>query len=266
MDFETIEYFEKDQIARILLSRPSRMNSVNEKMMQEILAALDDLNKKREAKVLVLTGAGNAFCTGADLGDDDHQYPLFRESSPDKIMRNTRHVIQKITLGLHTLDIPTIASINGYAMGAGFDWSLACDIRIGSPKAKFRLGTRIGLVHGTGGTWLLPRIVGLPKALELFYTGRFIEADEALSLGILNKLVDPSSLETETMNMAGEIAAGPAIQIRLHKLLIQKGLNMDLATALDFAAAAIAIDIPTAEFKEGLRAFREKRAPNFRDP
>lgn len=263
MKLKTVIYEKHNQVVRITLNRPQRMNAINEQMMKELVSVLQDVENDRNARALVLSGAGEAFCAGADLKDDEEQYPLFNETNPEIIRQRTRHEIQKVTLGLQKLDIPSIAMINGPAMGGGFDWALACDLRIGCEKSRFRMGTGVGLLHGTGGTWLLPRVVGLPKALEIFFTGRIIEAEEAEKMGILNKLVKSSDLEAETMAMAEQIAHGPALQIRLHKLQIYKGLNMDLATALEFAATAIPISITSAEFKEGLSAFRQKRPPHF---
>lgn len=265
MNPETVKYEKHNQVARITLNRPHRMNAVSDQMVSELLAVIESIDGDSQVKVVVLSGAGEAFCSGADLKGSEEQYRLLDETNLETIRQTTRHRIQRVTFGIHRLDIPTIAMVNGAAMGAGFDWSLACDLRIGCEKARFRTGTGVGLLHGTGGTWLLPRVVGLPKALEIFFTGRIIEAEEAEKLGILNKLVTASALESETMEVADQIARGPSLQIRLHKLQIHRGLNMDLAMALEFAATAIPISITSAEFKEGLAAFRQKRTPRFPD-
>jgi len=263
MKFKTVTYEKRHHVALITLNRPGRMNAVNGEMITELLQVIEEALDDREPRVLILTGAGPAFCSGADLKDDEEQYPLLEEKDPETIRQNTRRQIQRVTLGLQALEIPTIAMVNGAAMGAGMDWSLACDLRIGSDKARFRLGTGVGLLHGTGGTWLLPRVVGLPKALEIFFTGRILEANEAEKIGLLNMVVPASDLEAKTMELAEQIARGPSLQIRLHKLQIHRGLSMDLATALEFAATALPFSMTSDEFKEGLTAFREKRPPRF---
>jgi len=263
MKSKTVKYEKRHHVAIITLNRPRRMNAVNEEMIAELLPVIDGIQDDRELRVLILAGAGSAFCSGADLKDDEEQYPLLKEKDLETIRHTTRRKIQRVTLGLQALEIPTIAMVNGPAMGAGMDWSLACDLRVGSERARFRLGTGVGLLHGTGGTWLLPRVVGLPKALEIFFTGRILEADEAEKIGLLNMVVPASDLEAKTMELAQQIARGPCLQIRLHKLQIHRGLSMDLATALEFAATALPLSITSDEFKEGLTAFREKRAPRF---
>ena len=156
--------------------------------------------------------------------------------------------------------------VNGVAVGAGLDLAAGCDIRIGTPRTRFMCAyIKIGLFPGFGGTWLYPRVLGsLGKAAEMLFTGDFMEADEAKQLGFLNKLVDEEDLENEVMVMAKKIADGPPIAIRLSKLMLYKGLEFDLETAMKMAAAAETITLSSKDHLEGADAFREKRNPEYR--
>jgi enoyl-CoA hydratase/carnithine racemase len=163
------------------------------------------------------------------------------------------------------MEKPVIAMVNGAAVGAGFDLSCGCDIRIGSPRARFMVAyVRIGLFPGFGGTWLYPRMLGsIGKAAELLFTGDFMEAEEAYRLGFLNKLVPEEELENTTREMARKIASGPPIAIRLSKLMLYKGLEFDLETAMKMAAAAETITLTSRDHEEGTAAFRESRRPMY---
>ena len=155
--------------------------------------------------------------------------------------------------------------VNGPAVGAGFDLALVCDLRIGSEKARFMNAfVRIGLFPGWGGTWLYPRVMGVGRALEFLFTGDFTEAEEAGRLGVLNRLVSSEELEKETMALATRIAEGPPIAMRLAKMQVYKGLNMEFETALNIAAACETITLSSEDHREGVAAFREKRKPQFK--
>ena len=169
-------------------------------------------------------------------------------------------------LCLQRMEKPVIAMINGSAVGAGFDIACACDIRIGTPQARFMVAyVRIGLFPGFGGTWLYPRMLGsIGKAAEMLFTGDFLEADEAHRLGFLNKLVPEEDLESATLETAQKIAAGPPIAIRLSKLMLYKGLEFDLDTAMRMAAAAETITLTSKDHLEGTSAIRESRKPEYR--
>jgi enoyl-CoA hydratase/carnithine racemase len=168
-------------------------------------------------------------------------------------------------LGLQRMEKPVFAMINGAAVGAGFDLACGCDIRIGSPRSRFMVAyVRIGLFPGFGGTWLYPRALGsIGKAAELLFTGDFMEAEEAHRLGFLNRMVPEEDLESVTMEMARKIADGPPIAIRLSKLMLYKGLEFDLETAMKMATAAETITLTSQDHAEGTAAFRESRRPKF---
>jgi len=183
----------------------------------------------------------------------------------EKIRQELPRGVGSIMLKLQKMQKPTIAMVNGVAVGAGFDLALACDLRVGSENARFVNGfIRIGLSPVEGGTWLYPRVMGLGKALEYLFTGDFMEAKEAERFGVLNRLVSADELEKETMSLAGKIADGPAIAMRLTKRQVYEGLGMDLETALQSIATSQSTPLGSEDHKEGVTAIREKRRAKFR--
>ncbi|NQW22569.1 MAG: enoyl-CoA hydratase/isomerase family protein [SAR202 cluster bacterium] len=254
-----------EHIARLTINRPGRRNALNDETTTEMGLALDDVAEDDDIRVLIITGAGGSFCAGGDLntlkGDDPGV--LVSENSDD-IRRGFRGP-HKMILGVQRMEKPVIAMISGNAVGAGFDLAAACDIRIATLDARFMVAyVKIGLFPGFGGTWLYPRTLGsLGKAAELLFTGDFLEADEAYRLGFLNRLVAAEDLEATTMEMARKIAAGPPIAIRLSKLMLYKGLEFDLETALKMAAAAETITLTSQDHDEGTQAIRESRKPIY---
>ena len=255
-----------EHIARLTINRPERRNALHDSATDEMGQAIDDVAADDDIRVLVLTGAGEAFCAGGDLDalQGGANPGRWVSDNTDDIRRSFQSA-QRMILGLQRMEKPVIAMINGPAVGAGFDLACACDIRIASPKARFMVAyVRIGLFPGFGGTWLYPRTLGsMGKAAELLFTGDFMEADEAFRLGFLNRLVDEDELESTTMEMARKIAAGPPIAIRLSKLMLYKGLEFDLETALKMAAAAETITLTSHDHEEGTQAIRESRKPFY---
>jgi len=255
-----------EHIARLTINRPDRRNALHDDATDEMGQAIDDVAADDDIRVLVLTGAGDAFCAGGDLnalqGGSDPG--MWVSENTDDIRRSFR-LAQRMILGIQRMEKPVIAMINGVAVGAGFDLACACDIRIASEKARFMVAyVRIGLFPGFGGTWLYPRALGsLGKAAVLMFTGDFMEADEGYRLGFLNRLVNEDNLESTTMEIARKIAAGPPIAIRLSKLMLYKGLEFDLETALKMAAAAETITLTSYDHIEGTRAIRESRKPLY---
>ena len=269
-DFESIllDKNAESHIARLTLNRPDRLNAISQQMGQELAEAIEDVAADDEMRVLVLTGAGRGFCSGADTGGMAGSQEQ-GEHSGDRNAEDIRRgfgTAQRMILGLQRMEKPTIAMVNGVAVGAGFDLACACDIRVGSPAARFMVAfVRIGLFPGYGGTWLYARALGsVGKAAELLFTGDFLEAEEAQKHGLLNHLVDAEELDPFTMEMARKIALGPPIAIRLAKLMLYKGLEFDLETAMQMAAAAETITLTSQDHREGLAAFREKRQANYK--
>jgi len=265
MDLETIILKKEAHIGTITLNRPEKLNAANQQMIQELLFALDDVGKDEEMRVLVFTGAGRGFCSGIDLSAAGGASDEASDETPETFRQSLRHGVQRVTLALQGLEIPTIASVNGAAVGLGFDWALACDIRIGSENARFMVAyTRLGAFPSTGGTYLMPRIMGLAKACQYVFTGDFLEAAEAERLGVLNILVPAEDLEKETTRLAQKIAKGPPIAIRLSKMQAYEALHTDMETALQTAAACQAICFSTSDMLEGVTAFIQKREAEFK--
>lgn len=260
---------EKDpeqHIATLTLNRPERRNALNDVMQDEIGDAIEEVEADDSIRVMVITGAGRAFCAGGDLeqlqgGNDPGAWV---SDNVDDIRRSFKRT-QRFMLGLQRMEKPVIAMINGAAVGAGFDLACGCDIRIGTPRARFMVAyVRIGLFPGFGGTWLYPRALGsMGKAAEMLFTGDFMEADEAHRLGFLNKLVPEEELTSTTLEMARKIAQGPPIAIRLSKLMLYQGLDFNLETAMKMAAAAETITLTSQDHAEGTAAFRESRQPKY---
>jgi len=264
MDFETIILKKEEAIATITLNCPDKGNSLNSKMLDELIVALDEVGRDKDIRVMILTGAGQGFCGGGDVSEMG-EGGIYFQVEPERMRQLIRQSAQKITLNLRGLEIPTIAMVNGFAVGGGFDYACACDVRIGSEKARFFSAfNNMALVPETGGHYLLPRIVGLCKAMEILYTGKWVDAKEAERIGLLNKLVPADELEKETLEMARQIAKLPPITTRMTKHLVNKGLESDLETALDMAAAYQAITMTSEDYSEAVVAWQEKREPVFK--
>ena len=279
MDLQTIIYRKEEGIAVATLNRPDRMNALNNQMMVELGMVVSDVGSDREVRVLVITGEGRGFCAGGDFSygeirkgevDPDASHRVGLEAGftaemewvPGKVLDD--HLSQ-IIVGIQRLSKPVIAGVNGAAVGFGFDLALTCDIRIGSEKSRFRVQfTKLALSTGAGGTWLLPRVVGLPKACELIYTGDMIEGDEAARIGLLNHLVPSERLEEETMKLARKVADGPPIAAGFNKLQIYKGLQLDLEMALLLNGLMEGRCLMTRDHVEGITAFAERRDPVFK--
>ena len=264
--FITLEKDPAERIATLTLNRPERRNALNDVMQDEIGDAIEEVENDDSVRVLIVTGAGRVFCAGGDLEQlrGGSEPGTWVTDNVDDIRRAFRRT-QRFMLALQRLEKPVIAKINGAAVGAGFDLACGCDIRIGTPRARFMVAyVRIGLFPGFGGTWLYPRMLGsIGKAAEMLFTGDFLEAEEAHRLGFLNQLVSEEELDTATWEMARKIANGPPIAIRLSKLMLYQGLDFDLETAMKMAAAAETITLTSRDHAEGTAAFRESRPPNY---
>jgi 2-(1,2-epoxy-1,2-dihydrophenyl)acetyl-CoA isomerase len=250
----------ENRITTITLNRPESMNALDPATFQELLAAVRQAGEDKETRVVVLTGAGRAFCAGGDMKRMEGGTGLEPAAQREEIRIN--HQIVKI---LHEMEKPVIGSINGVAVGAGCDLALACDIRIASSKARFgEVFANVGLVPDAGGTYFLPRLVGPAKACELILTGRIIDAAEAERIGLVNRVVPPEDLEKETKALAAKLAEAPPLAVGMAKTSIWRGLHMDLAAELEYEAYAQAVLMKTDDYAEGVRAFAEKRKPQFK--
>ena len=254
-----IEYSVTDGIATILLNRPERRNAFTLEMVAQWAQFLEGARTDPEVRVIVVTGAGSAFCSGVDLSLDYGEPP-----TPLRRKTNLHERIHRIPLVLEDLDKPVIAAINGLAVGAGMDMALMCDMRIMARSASLSEGyIRVGMVPGDGGCYYLPRLVGTAKALELLMTGDFISADEAGRLGIVNRVVDDDEFPAAVAALAAKIAAASPIAIRAIKRATYQSSRCDLRTALDLISSHMAVVASTNDAAEALAAFREKRRPDF---
>ena len=265
MDYTTIILENKDHIAKLTLNRPDVLNAINEQMFKEMTHALRTVAEDKDVRVFILTGAGRAFTAATDIKEERGTTDrLLGDLTELEILTYIRDYPQQVTLGLQNMPMPTIAMVNGPAVADGFDWALACDLRIGSEKARFMNAfLQMGLVSNTGATWFYPRALGVGKALELLYTGDWLGAEEARELGVLNKLVPVDQLEEETMALARKIASKPPVPNRLVKDMVYKGLKQDLAEHLVGSAYAEAFTLTTKDHKEALAAYLAKREPHF---
>ena len=265
MEFQTVILQKRDHVAKVSLNRPERLNAVNQQMFKELNLALTDVAEDSEIWVLVLTGEGRAFCASADMKEQRQGGDrLLSERSPYDTWSFIRSQPQQVTLRLTQMQKPTIAMVNGLAVGDGFDWVLACDIRIGCEHSRFMNAfIHMGLVSNTGSTWLLPRAVGINRALELLYSGDWLEAEAAHNLGVLNRLVSSERLEDETMTLALRIAEKAPIANRMVKDMVYRGLGQSLEEHLAEAAHAEVLTLATEDHREALSAFLEKRLPHF---
>jgi enoyl-CoA hydratase/carnithine racemase len=253
-------YEVKDRVATLTLNRPEKMNAFTGPMIERWAWALNEAQRDPDVNVVVVTGAGKAFCSGGDVARMGQGEP-----TPLDHKNTLWEHIHRVPKALEQMDKPVIAMVNGVAVGAGMGMAVMCDLRIASDAARFSTGyVRVGLVPGDGDTYFLPRLVGSAKALELLWTADFIEAPEAERLGIVNRVVAAERLAEETFALAKRIADGPQVPIRMIKRLVYQSLRLDLRTHLDLVSSHMAVVRDTEDHKEGVQAFKDKRAPKFK--
>ncbi len=258
MAYEDILLEKKHNVATITLNAPDKLNALTVKMRQGLLTALDELAKDDDTRVVIVTGAGRGFCSGADLSG---MGVGTRADMPR--YRRIEVLGQGWADAVFKLEKPTIAAVNGPAVGAGFSLALSCDIRIASETARFgSVFVLRGLAPDHGATYLLPRVVGMSKALELMYTGEIIDAAEALRLGIVSRVVPPDNLMKVTQELAARIAKQPPLALELTKRVVHRSMVDDLNHHLDWESQAQQICLRSEDNQEAIRAFLEKRPPN----
>ncbi len=260
--YQAIQFETADGVCTITLNRPDSLNSINDAMTEELQSVFTSLQTDAEVRCVILTGAGRAFCSGQDLGDLKSKYadPSFKPHLGDDLRRRYNPVIT----ALHKLEKPVIAAVNGVAAGAGLGFALACDLRIASEKASFiEVFINVGLVPDSGNTFFLPRMVGLGKAMELCFTGDKVAASEALQLGLVNKVVPPEQLMVAARDLATRLSRLPTTGIALTKRLLLQSSSSKLDDMLEAEAVAQEKAAHTADHKEGVRAFFEKRPAKF---
>jgi enoyl-CoA hydratase/carnithine racemase len=253
-------------VLTVTLNQPERRNPISDPAMVDALcAAFDAADRDISIHIAILTGAGSAFSSGGDLNAMRPDAGGLRSSLPAQTRRNYREGIQRLPLLFQAMELPVIAAINGPAIGAGLDLSLACDVRIAAQSARFAESfVKLGIVSGDGGAWLLPRIVGFSKATQLSLTGETIDAQEALRIGLVGDVVPDAELMSAARRMADAIAANPPHATRMTKRLMRAAQTADLAQTLDMAGAMQALAHATADHDEALDAFFDRRPPNFK--
>lgn len=259
MEYKDIIYKKEGHVATIILNRPDRMNSFSPEMSESMIRAIKDASEDKKMRVLILTGTGRAFCSGADVKAMAQKF-----DQPEKEREQMYHRTSIYGL-MRKCDKPVIAAVNGAAVGGGLDLALACDIRIASDKAKFaELYVRRGLVPASGGTYFLPRLIGVDKALLMLWTGDMVDAKEAERIGLVTMVVPHDELEIATIELAEKLAKGPPLAIQRGKRAVYDGLRMGLDETLKYIHPVLAELSQTSDHKEGARAFVEKREPVFR--
>lgn len=257
MEYKNIEVKIEKGIATITINRPKALNALNTETLEELKNVLEVLQNDDGVKVIVITGAGEkAFVAGADISEMKDMSVF----DAKKFAELGQKVFRKIEL----MKKPVIAAVNGYALGGGCELALACDIRIASRNAKFgQPEVGLGIIPGFGGTQRLPRIVGVSKAKELIYTGDMIDAEEALRIGLISKVVEQDKLLEEAYGIAKKIMSKGLVAVSLAKEAINKSLEVDIDSGMEYEANAFALCFGTQDQKEGMAAFLEKRAPKF---
>ena len=260
--YKCLLYEVKDAIATLTLNRPDRLNALGDTLRDDLHDAVLRAGADPGVRAMVITGAGKGFCSGGDVKAMNEA----KESGAERpVAEKVAPLRDRVLLAMRDAPQPIIAAVNGAAAGAGMNLALGCDIRLASTAARFgETFAKRGLHPDWGGTYFLPRLVGMAKAAELIFTGDMIDAHEALRLGLVSAVYPPEELLPAAYELARKIAAGPPIAIRLAKRALYNGEGTDLRGGLEFETFAQNICFETEDAREGIRAFVEKRAPQFK--
>jgi enoyl-CoA hydratase/carnithine racemase len=254
-----------NHIATLTLNQPDLRNSISEiEVVEEFIDALEQAATLKDLRCLIITGAGSAFSSGGNIKHMLNKEGMFAGEAND-IRENYGKIIQRIPLALYKIDIPTIAAVNGPAVGAGCDLAMYCDMRIASTKATFAESfIKVGIIPGDGGAWILPKIAGFGRAAEMAFTGEAISAHQANEWGMLNKLVEPEELMNESYALAQRIAKNPPQALRATKQLMRAATSMPLDSLLQMSAGIQANLHQTEDHIEAVTALIEKREPTYK--
>ncbi len=252
---ETLQVARSEGVVTVTLDRPAKKNAVNDVMWRELLAAFTEVADSPQDRVLVITGAGGAFCSGADISgaraSERHQLDVMRG-------------IGDVALRLHRLAKPTIAKVGGVAAGAGLNMALGCDLVVASDEARFsEIFAKRGLSIDFGGSWLLPRLIGLHKAKELAFFADVISAEEAQEIGIVNRVVPAGELDAVVDDWARRLAAGPPLALSMTKTMLNNAFAVSMDQALEDEGRCQTVNFGTADTAEAMAAFVQKREPRF---
>ncbi|MFC5712315.1 enoyl-CoA hydratase/isomerase family protein [Thalassorhabdus alkalitolerans] len=247
---------ERQGVMYVTLNRPERLNAFSPDMMEGLLQALSEAEEKSEVKAIVLSGAGRSFSAGGDVKS-------MGEATPAKVyshIERLNEVIKKIK----RVEKPIIAAVHGFAAGAGFNLALACDLIVSSKDSKFAMSFgQVGLISDGGGSYFLPKLVGIHRAKEIMFSGEAIEAERAYEIGIVNQLFDPDEMKEKTESYAARIARGPIGAYGMMKKVMDHSLNASLEEILQEERISQTLMVASEDHKEGVQAFVEKRAPSF---
>jgi enoyl-CoA hydratase/carnithine racemase len=257
---ETILVKHEEGVTTVTLNRPERKNAANGQMWIELRGLFYDVSHSRDDRVLVLTGAGGAFCSGADISD-----PKGVSGNPDDPHLVRMEFLGEVMLALHEVPQPTIAKVRGIAAGAGLSLALGCDLVVAGEDARFsEIFARRGLSIDGGSSWLLPRLVGMHKAKELAFFADILSAREALEVGLVNRVLPDDELDAFVDEWARRLANGPPLALSMTKRLLHEGSKSTMADALANEARCQTVNFGTADTAEAIRAFSEKREPRFK--
>ena len=262
--FETIRFEITDRIATLTFNRPDRLNSFTEQMHQEVRTALDAVKAGRAdgtVRVLVITGAGRGFCAGQDLADRS----VTADNAPPDLGTSVEKNYKPLVMTLRSLDLPVICAVNGVAAGAGANIALACDLVFAARSASFiQAFCKLGLIPDTGGTWILPRLIGTARALGLALLGDKVSAQEAETMGMIWKCVDDEALLSTVQAVAAQLANGPTFGFSQTKKALWTSSTRDFSSQLDLEGEMMRSCGQSHDYREGVAAFMEKRSPVFR--
>jgi len=258
MEYKNILVSVENEIGILTINRPKVLNALNMETLREIQSGVQEIRENVTLRVLIITGAGEkAFVAGADIQEMSEMSSI-EALDFSKLGHFTLKMIQD-------LDRPVIAAVNGFALGGGTEIALACDFIYASENARLGLPeATLGVFPGFGGTQRLPRLIGKGKAKEMIYTGKMVTAQEAFQMGIVNRVFAPASLMEETKKVAAQIAGNGPVGVKLAKMVVDSGFNMDLSEACSLESFAFGLSFSTQDQKEGMKAFLEKRKPNYR--
>ncbi|MBX6375597.1 MAG: crotonase/enoyl-CoA hydratase family protein [Acetobacteraceae bacterium] len=266
MTAEPFLRIERDEhVVTLTLNRPDKRNAISTREeCEELVAACQRIQYDDSVRAVIVTGAGTAFCAGGDLKGMKARTGITSGNTGAEMRESYRRGIQRIPLALYELDVPTIAAVNGPAIGAGLDLACMCDIRIASERASFAESfVRVGIVPGDGGAYLLQRVVGLSRAMEMSFTGDTIDAQAALACGLVSRVVPEGELLPAARALAAKIAANPPQAVRMTKRLMREAQHARLSTLLELSAAFQALAHGTRDHEEAVDALLEKRKPRF---
>lgn len=248
-------------VATFTLNRPEQRNAFTDEMIRFWIAGLEECRRRDDVRVIVFAASGTSFSAGADtarLAGNARQSPL---EARDRMAANAHALVRKVA----QIDKPIIAAVNGAAVGGGMDLALMCDVRLASSSARFaETYAKMGLLPGVGGAWFLPRIIGASAALDLFWTGRWVDAEEALRLGLVTRVFADDAFAQGVRAYAAELARAAPLSVRAIKKLVHQGLDAPLDAHLDALASQLAVIRTSDDHQEAVAAAKEKRAPAFR--